>query len=402
MTCLGLAELLAPVTIDEFVSRHWEPRRFGHIAVPTPERLALAREVRDIDVLIGSVMRLEPSAIELVKSSHTYRQVVAPGKTRAAQLLDDGYTARINGAQKFLPALQLFAHELESSLGFPININVYVSPPSSEALPIHFDRHDVFVLQVAGSKRWRMYSSVEEDPLEYLAPMVFESRGLSRARLGARRKPDPSAVPELETVLEPGSVLYIPRGVAHAASACGEPSLHITIGVQVVTVLDILQVALAERARSHPELRASLPIGLGVSFRDRARTAADVLRCGGLVDEDVAAALSSWIESFVRAREWVAAPRWKTPGSVGALHWIRRRRGRVTGIFLHEDRAMLRAGSRGIEVPRGMRRDLEVLASGRWFRPVDLPSAAPLYAKRELVERALEIDLLETGDGETS
>ena len=74
--------------------------------------------------------------------------------------------------------------------------------------------------------------------------------------------------PYLDVTLEPGDVLYVPRGWLHSATALGGVSVHLTIGVHVwhrhhlaEAVLDGTRRALAEQ----PELRTSLPPGVDVS-----------------------------------------------------------------------------------------------------------------------------------------
>ena len=58
----------------------------------------------------------------------------------------------------------------------------------------------------------------------------------SRGRSAAPRSPPaPPRTPLIDTVLEPGDALYLPRGTIHAAQALGETSIHLTVGVHPVT-----------------------------------------------------------------------------------------------------------------------------------------------------------------------
>ena len=49
--------------------------------------------------------------------------------------------------------------------GHPTQVNAYITPPSSRGFSPHYDVHDVFVLQVAGEKHWRIHAPVLPDPL---------------------------------------------------------------------------------------------------------------------------------------------------------------------------------------------------------------------------------------------
>jgi bifunctional lysine-specific demethylase and histidyl-hydroxylase NO66 len=123
--------------------------------------------------------------------------------------------------------------------------------------------HDVFVLQVSGRKRWRLHEPVVPDPLDN------QNWEKSRAAVAARAEQEPV----LDTVLEPGDALYLPRGTIHAAEALGETSIHLTVGVHPVTRYTLVQ-RLLELAQDDPALRSSLP--MGVDLDDPAVLAGDL------------------------------------------------------------------------------------------------------------------------------
>jgi ribosomal protein L16 Arg81 hydroxylase len=112
-----------------------------------------------------------------------------------------------------------------------VQANAYYTPRSAQGLPVHHDTHDVFVLQVAGEKRWLVYPPARELPLK-------DQR--YSAELG-----EPGA-PVEDRVLRPGDMLYLPRGWLHEALTSDTDSLHLTIGVNVVTWLDAFKAALEE------------------------------------------------------------------------------------------------------------------------------------------------------------
>ena len=41
-----------------------------------------------------------------------------------------------------------------------MQVNAYLTPPAERGLDIHFDFHDVFVVQLAGAKRWHVWPSL--------------------------------------------------------------------------------------------------------------------------------------------------------------------------------------------------------------------------------------------------
>ena len=111
--------------------------------------------------------------------------------------------------------------------------NAYYTPSSAQGFAVHHDTHDVFVLQVAGTKRWLWYEPVVELPT-------------GDQRFSPERH-DPGE-PAADFTLEPGDTLYLPRGWPHEARTADSDSLHLTIGLHPQTRLDAIRAALAECA----------------------------------------------------------------------------------------------------------------------------------------------------------
>lgn len=95
----------------------------------------------------------------------------------------------------------------------------------------------MYVLQIEGAKRWRVYAP----PRGHVLPRA-SSPDFCEADLGA---------PVLDALLEPGDMLYLPRGAVHqAVAAAGPPSLHLTLSAnQRRSWLDLLRPAFEARRR---------------------------------------------------------------------------------------------------------------------------------------------------------
>jgi bifunctional lysine-specific demethylase and histidyl-hydroxylase NO66 len=142
-----------------------------------------------------------------------------------------GATIVLQGLHLSRPALGAFCRSLEEVLGHPAQANAYYTPRSAQGLPVHHDTHDVFVLQIAGEKRWLVYEPALELPLK---------KQRYTADLGS-----PGEAVE-DRVLRSGDMLYLPRGWLHEALTSDTDSLHLTIGVNVATWLDAFKAALEE------------------------------------------------------------------------------------------------------------------------------------------------------------
>jgi hypothetical protein len=111
---------------------------------------------------------------------------------------------------------------------------------------VHYDTHDVIVLQVLGEKRWRLWPG---------QPVPQPTR----------RTPWPGGIePEGEPVavtMRPGDTLYVPRGVMHDAAAQdgSEPSLHVTVGLLEPSFATVLRLALDLLEEGDPALRRAFP-----------------------------------------------------------------------------------------------------------------------------------------------
>ncbi len=194
-----------------------EPDRFT-----TPERLwadTLGRGLRTpFFRLVRDGATLPPATRRAGAGHRTIDDVVQPN--RVLELHAAGATMVLQGLQHTDPHLARTANNLALDLGHAVQVNAYLTPAAARGLELHFDQHDVFVLQLAGRKRWRVW-----EPLE-------------RTRLPVRSGP-PVAMPTFEELgpppidrtLQAGDCLYLPRGHPHAAETVDDSSAHLTIGL---------------------------------------------------------------------------------------------------------------------------------------------------------------------------
>lgn len=158
---------------------------------------------------------------------------------------DAGASLVVSQFHETHPPLANFCRGLERLFLHGVQANIYLTPPGAQGFRTHFDTHDVFVLQVEGRKRWR----------------VWDGERVSRP---TRRTPWPGDMPPVgephELMMSPGDVLYIPRGVMHDASTLqDERSLHITLGLLDASWAQLLRSLIDELELDDPVLRESVP-----------------------------------------------------------------------------------------------------------------------------------------------
>jgi len=167
---------------------------------------------------------------------------------RVNQLFADGATVILSGLHERLPKLAQFCRALEAVMSCRVQTNIYMTPAGSQGFKAHYDSHDVVVLQVEGTKEWRIYDTPVELPLH--------SQGFNPHDVTVGAETD-------RFVLEPGDMLYVPRGLAHDAVSTDETSLHITTGLMLRSWADLLVEAVNIMAHQDPTFRHALPPGHG-------------------------------------------------------------------------------------------------------------------------------------------
>lgn len=106
---------------------------------------------------------------------------------------------------------------MQELFGTCVGANIYLTPAGTQGFAPHYDDIEAFVLQLEGKKRWRVYKPLsKEEMLPKNSSMNFEQKEIGE--------------PIIDCTLEPGDLLYFPRGYIHQANACDDVhSLHITV-----------------------------------------------------------------------------------------------------------------------------------------------------------------------------
>jgi bifunctional lysine-specific demethylase and histidyl-hydroxylase NO66 len=213
---------------------------------------------------------------------------------KAMQLYAEGATLVLQGLHRLWPPLIDYARQLGGELNQPVQVNAYLTPPASQGFSTHYDTHDVFVLQIDGTKRWKIHPPVLPDPLERQA-WGGRSREVAATAAGE---------PALDVVLAPGDALYLPRGWLHSAQAQGERSLHLTLGVRALTRYALVEELLA-LAADDVRLRATLPYGLDVGDPDALEP--EVTETVEALRDWLSTASPAAVAARLRARQWPSA-----------------------------------------------------------------------------------------------
>ena len=146
-----------------------------------------------------------------------------------------------------------------------VNVNGYMTFGPGGAFAMHYDTHDVLVLQVDGTKHWFIYDDAED------SPMLEEKRQPFKAR--------PRNV-VFETILQPGDALYVPRGTYHRAAVTDTDSVHLTFGIYTAKGVHLRRLATVRgySKRHHVPQRPSHHSRIGCSRGARACPKSSIVR----------------------------------------------------------------------------------------------------------------------------
>jgi hypothetical protein len=113
-----------------------------------------------------------------------------------------------------------------------ILVTGYLSPPKAIGV-LHFDRQHNFFIQREGTKRWYLSKipAVKNPYDNVVYPGVTQSYLDDMAQRGYRIRL-PRDCGQVEYVLSPGDVLYVPPGFYHSAETLGETSFHYTLTLE--------------------------------------------------------------------------------------------------------------------------------------------------------------------------
>ena len=240
-----IQSLVAPMSEEEFRSRYWE-RQPLIIHRGNPNYFGDLFTLEDFDASTKG-------GRGYVKTAEASKKVVAmrkgTGAESAEHVLTDmkgGHTLILDSMQEYNPKLGEFCRKLGQENAERFQTNIYLTPPNGKGFQPHWDNHDVFVLQVMGSKHWKVEKTRRTLPQKD-GTIEDEGREL-RGEV-------------YEFTLQQGDAVYIPRGFVHAAECGVEASLHVTLGFYYNTWDELLLAAVRAAIMRDDNLRLSLPAG---------------------------------------------------------------------------------------------------------------------------------------------
>ncbi len=382
------AWLIDPLSAAEFERDYYE-RRLCHIRrEPSPcyeELLSFG----DLDIVLGTHaagredIQLVRNDGDVARREYTKNGRVQP--LEVARHFDGGATVIFNQLQRRVPTLARLCSGLGRAFSSRVQANVYLTPPDAQGFNAHWDTHDVFVLQISGTKRWSIFDTKVKLPL----------RG-QRFRRGTC----PGELSE-EFELGPGSAVYLPRGLMHAARSTGEPSLHVTLGLTAFTWAEFLVESVSAAALDDESLRRNLPPGFareGFPAAERERLLGEKLDSvrsrfdpevvwRRFTDEVLATGVPLFTDLFSQRFD-------PEPLTLGSR--LRRRAGLLTEAAIEGESCFLRFCGRELRLPAGVWPAVDFVTTAQdEFAVRDLPDCLDADGKLTLARRLVREGVLQ-------
>lgn len=404
---IDFESLISPCTVGEFFDDHWESKPLL-LHRETPGFYDGLMGLEDFDACLHAARDTLRPILTIVPPPDSGREKrpvrgvdLAPKEIYNS--FTRGDTLAVGSAERLWRPLATLTSHLSERLNAVTNVNLYLTPAGSQGFELHFDPHDVFILQTHGSKDWFLYEPWYELPTE-----------AREARNYLRKLPTPPAPenpePTQQIRLRQGDFLYLPRGVPHQAVATDETSLHLTVGIHTLYWVDLVKAAVELTMLDDRELRRALPPGkwfdgepgpeMAETFRELTHRAFEGAR--GLLGEalgtlaDYHLNLQSYppdghLEQLSRSEE------------LGEASLVRRRSGVGSRLGELNGAASIRFPDNEVQGPPMISEALRFIHSHKRFRVAELPGldaqSRVVLTRRLVKEGLLQVVAGEGGEG---
>jgi hypothetical protein len=387
---ISFESLITPIELDDFLANYYERQplilhRHGQHTYDDVFTL------RQLDRYLAS-NRLTNGNVSLVKADAPVDRglyVRHDGTIDLAGLYQqhrEGATIVCSQMQDKIGSLMDLCRAGQYRLSQRCQTNLYLSPPNSQGFKTHHDTHDVFVLQILGSKVWSLYGTDISLPLR---GQKFETR------LHVRREP------ENVVTLQAGDLLYCPRGLIHDARSTNEPSLHVTFGLTGKTWADFFLECVSEVALREPCFRRNLPAGFAgpdydreqfmETFRELLQRFQSEAKPEVVFDENK----SDLIASYTPPSEGRLEKLWSADRELSPDTLLAARPMSLYALEEGDQHIYLRWRSRRLKFPLRVAEALRFVLGGTSFRIGNIPNLADDASRLVLARRLVEEGLLE-------
>lgn len=285
MQNINLSELIAPVTTEEFFKSHWP-----HHPLFVPASQNKLKTIFDIQQLsdIESLVAARSLKVRacLPDFDDEYSSIHLDPKD-ALKAYRNSMTLVFDSMQTQNAVISDSLNQIRQDLGLVTGgesdlckaRSIAYATPSGGGTRLHFDANANFIIQISGSKQWVLAPNTSvKNPTERFTTGSLEMPAALEKQCHDMLLDD---VPEdaIEIDMQPGCVLFVPRGYWHATTTF-EDSLSLNFTFSQPTWADVFTKSLQEFLLTSPEWRE---LADGLESQDQKRRTHAVKHFVGLV-----------------------------------------------------------------------------------------------------------------------
>mgnify|MGYP000860372492 CR=1 FL=1 len=249
----GMDTVLNYVGGDDFQTNYWEQWPLHIRATGAMNGLVSLQELlKDGPYGYGSEKTRAPHRnVNYIKREFGNKDTIARDTPQHAKdllsAMRRNYTVQMLGTHYWMPAVANMSYWLSQTTSRPVSVNLYATPQNQQvSLVPHSDFQCALMVQLEGRKRWRLWKL----PDIWLPVRYRHIRGRDDGDIVDKEW---LGKPYMDVILEPGDVLYVPRGCLHLTSTVEEkkktkrprslfekknnlltPSIHLTVGMEAM------------------------------------------------------------------------------------------------------------------------------------------------------------------------
>lgn len=177
---------------------------------------------------------------------------------KVAHLACKPNTIKVENLASLLPEFALWDDLLSKLFSSRITLNGYFSFGPSNGIPIHFDPHHIFAVQLYGQKEWSLGAEQSQFYPHKAVTILNDAKEISPRHLTLREN----------------EMLYLPPGRTHSVKT-EKQSIHIAIGIHTPRCFHSISDLVDRTTIRHPELRADQPFSVtedGLNFRQLSKS----------------------------------------------------------------------------------------------------------------------------------
>jgi len=142
----------------------------------------------------------------------------------------EGFNLCITCIDEQAPHLTALCNDIRTRSFEQIKLGVIVTIGKFGAFKLHYDPEDLIILQVEGSKRWKIYGPAVSNPVIGMP----------------QQEPPPEQSPIFDEVLQPGDFLFVPGGNWHRCENGPGRSVHLGFFFQPPTGWHFIKAAMSD------------------------------------------------------------------------------------------------------------------------------------------------------------